>query len=322
MKITGLISKISLLACLAVFIFCGVTAAAEGASKIIALDPMVSQWLLALKCESGAKDILITEVGKSDYMKDVFPELKDRVMRKKIDNVEELMALNPEIVFIKNGTDHDLSEFKKGGLKISSFDFEKIDDILKGVTAMGGDLKLEKRAEILTAYFRTSVERVRKSIEKSEVKGSKPKVYFANGNIYSSVAKGMYQNFLIESAGGVSVTANSAGAKIQVSAEELIKWDPDIIITASFCSDTPESIMKNEKLKDIAAVKNKKIFVMPRLVTSWDMPVPESLPGIEWLSAKLHPGLATGLNQRIKDFYKTFYNLNVEDAQIEKLINR
>ncbi|HNY11425.1 MAG TPA: ABC transporter substrate-binding protein [Candidatus Wallbacteria bacterium] len=306
---------------IAMFFFSQAPAAA-GPSKIIAMDPMVSQWLLALKCVEGAKDILIGEVGKSNYMSEIFPELKDNIMRKKTDNVESIMLLNPRIIFLKTGTEHNLSDLKKSGVEIVSFDFEKLDDIFKGVAAMGRSLKMEKRAEELNEYFKKAMETTGKDIGKNANNGPKPRVYFANSNVYSSVGKGMYQNFLIETAGGASVTANAPGSKIQISLEELIKWDPEIIITASYCSETPDMIMQNDKLKDLAAVKNKKIFVMPRYITSWDMPVPESLLGIIWLSNKLHPEIKLDLNRKIKDFYKIFYNTKVDDSKIEKMINR
>jgi len=300
------------------FILCG-CAVADEAAKIVVMDPMLSQWVLAIKCVSGVNDLLITEVGKSDYMSAIFPGLKDNIMRKKIDNTESLLLLNPKIVFVKKYSEHENSDFKKSGLKIVSVEFEKLDDILNGVKTIGESLQFETRAVTLIEHYKKAIDEVNESVAKI-VKTARPRVYFANSNIYNSFGAGMFQNFLIETAGGISVTSNASGSKIQTSVEELIKWDPEIIVTASYCSDTPDLIIKNDKLKDLNAVKNKKIFVMPHYVTSWDMPVPESLPGIMWLASKFNPGLNTGLNDRIKEFYKIFYNIKIDDAEIEKIM--
>jgi len=298
------------------------SSAACAGDKIIAMDPMLSQWLLAFKRSDGIKDILITEVGKSEHMFKVFPDLKDNIMRKKMDNAESLILLDPKMIFIKTGTDHNYSELRKSGVEIIIFDFEKLEDIFKGVRSMGEKLKMEKRAERFIEYFKAAIDDAHNNFVKSGVEaGSIPRVYFANSNIYHSYGSGMYQNFLIETAGGKSVTSNASGSKIQVSIEELIKYDPEIIITASYCSDTPEMIMKNSKLKDLSAVKNKKIFVMPRYLSSWDMPVPESIVGILWLSLKINPKVNIDLNSKIKDFYLLFYNLKLDDSVINKILN-
>ena len=290
--------------------------------KIVAMDPILSQWLLAVKCGEGAKDILITEVGKNEYMQDIFPGLKNSIMRKKIDNAESLMLLNPKMIFIKTRTDHNYSELKKSGVEVICFDFETIEDIFNGVSIMGRKLKMEKRAESLVQSFKNAMEETRKNVEKKSKLTSKPRVYFANSNIYNSTGRGMYQNFLIETAGGASVTSNSSGSKIQISVEELIKYDPQIIITAAYCSDTPDMIMKNDKLKDLSAVKNKKIFVMPRYVTSWDMPAPESILGVMWLAEKFDSNLKLDLNKRMKDFYLLFYDIKMNGGEAEKILNR
>ncbi len=295
---------------------------AYAGDKIIAMDPMLSQWLLAFKRSESVKNILITEVGKSKYMLEVFPDLKDSIMLKKIDNAESLIMLNPEMIFIKTGTDHNYSELKKSGIEIITFDFEKLEDIFKGVRTMGEKLKMEKRAEKFIEYFKAVIDDARKNAaNKNAESGLIPRVYFANSNIYHSYGGGMYQNFLIEAAGGKSVTSSAAGSKIQVAIEELIKYDPEIIITASYCSDTPDMIMKNDKLKDLSAVKNKKIFVMPRYLSSWDMPVPESIAGILWLSLKINPEVNVDLNAKLKNFYLLFYNLKLDDSGIDKILN-
>ncbi len=315
-KIIGLVIMCSVWIFLAHYI-----SFAGESSKIMAMDPMLSQWLLALKCSEGAKDILITEVGKNEYMPDIFPGLKNSIMRKKIDNAESLMLLNPKMIFIKTGTDHNYSELKKSGVEVVSFDFETIEDIFSGVSIMGGKLKMENRAESLVQYFKNVLDETRKNVEKKSKLTSKPRVYYANSNIYNSMGRGMYQNFLIETAGGVSVTSNSSGSKIQISVEELIKYDPQIIITAAYCSDTPDMIMKNDKLKDLSAVKNKKIFVMPRYVTSWDMPAPESILGVIWLAQKFDSNLKLDLNKQMKDFYLLFYDIKMSGGEAEKILN-
>jgi len=293
---------------------------ADNASKFMAIDPMLSQWLLSFKCREGAKDILICEVARNEYMSGIFPELKENIMKNKADNAESLMLLNPKAIFVKKGAEHNLSEVKKSGIEIVSFDFEKPEDIFNGIKTMGEILKMEKRAEEMTAYFKDAIDKSNENAAKNSKK-SKPRVYFANSNIYQSFGNGMYQNFLIETAGGASVTSKSSGAKIQISIEELIKLDPEIIITASYCSDKPGMIIKNEKLKDLSAVKNEKIFVMPHYVSSWDMPIPESILGITWLSAKIYPESKIDLNKSVKDFYQKFYNLKIDDEKIKNILN-
>ena len=76
----------------------------------------------------------------------------------------------------------------------------------------------------------------------------------------------------------------------EVSYEQILTWNPDYIVLASDAEYTVESVLADENLAALDAVKNKKVIKLPDTYESWDSPVPASFIGVLWLAAQIHQG--------------------------------
>jgi iron complex transport system substrate-binding protein len=118
----------------------------------------------------------------------------------------------------------------------------------------------------------------------------------------------------------VSVSGQLTGGKIDVSPEQVLVWNPDVIILTSYTQDTVSDVLANPKLQNVAAVRNHRVYVMPKYVVSWDMPVPESFLGTMWLAHKLYPDqVRFDMPAEITRFYKQFYGFTVPAADVSAL---
>jgi iron complex transport system substrate-binding protein len=75
----------------------------------------------------------------------------------------------------------------------------------------------------------------------------------------------------IEAAGGVNAAEEVKGGITQeVSMEQILKWNPDIIIlSVNAKSKEKEQIMNSESWNKIKAVQNNKVFVNPEGAFVW-----------------------------------------------------
>ncbi len=147
--------------------------------------------------------------------------------------------------------------------------------------------------------------------------GSRPRVLFL-GTSLSSVASGaMYQTQLIEAAGGVSVSADLVGSWNTVNLEQVLVWSPDVIVIAPYGNVTVESITESADWQSVRAVRARRVFKMPRVFGTMDTPLPESLLGVEWLTAALYPDRALfDVRSDAIAFYQAYYGyaLSTEEA--------
>jgi iron complex transport system substrate-binding protein len=101
---------------------------------------------------------------------------------------------------------------------------------------------------------------------------------------------GTFIDTLITKAGGTNLGAAFEGAWVQVSAEEVIAQDPDIIILGdSIWGVTGEDVAARPGWEGISAVQNGMIFPFNDDLAS--RPGPRLVDGLEELAKLIHPEL-------------------------------
>ena len=145
-----------------------------------------------------------------------------------------------------------------------------------------------------------------------------PTVYLAgNSSLLSTAGGAMYQSDLITMAGGQNVAQDLEDSYwVEVSYEQLLAWDPQVILLASDAQYTVEDVLADENLADCTAVKNGAVYQMPNKAEAWDSPVPGGILGAVWLAGQLHPDLvpAQQVEETIEAFYQTFYGFSYAQA--------
>ena len=141
----------------------------------------------------------------------------------------------------------------------------------------------------------------------------RPTVYLAgNSSFLSTAGAAMYQNSLIELAGGQNVAAEIADTYwAEIDYEQLLAWNPEYIILAADADYTVEDVLADENLAGCTAVQNKNVYHMPNKAESWDSPVPGSILGAVWLNSVLQDSVSEdSANAIIEEFYETFYGFS------------
>jgi iron complex transport system substrate-binding protein len=131
----------------------------------------------------------------------------------------------------------------------------------------------------------------------------------------------MYQTQLIEAAGGVSVSADLSGSWNTVSLEQILVWNPDVIVIPPYGSVTVADILGSEDWQSVSAVRAGRVLKMPRVFGTMDTPLPESLLGVVWLSSVFYPERAI-FDARVEaaDFYQTYYGYTLSSAEADAFL--
>lgn len=228
----------------------------------------------------------------------VYPELANDVpqigMAKEI-NMESVLGVGADLAVLPERHKDLVEQFDAVGIPSAvvlpnNESFDTIRDSLRRVAALVGE---EERAEQILAFFDA---KVAKAQELAQQGANHPKVLYLGGSSKLSVANGvMLQSSMIEAVGATNVAkdVDGAGDFIDVTIEEIVGWNPEVIYIPTFAQYTVDDILNDDAWANIQAVKDKKVYVFPSELEPWDYPTPSTSMGLSWLMHNIHPELYT-----------------------------
>lgn len=286
--------------------------------RIISLYAMTTIILLSLKVQDkivgnvgGAKVINLNNIKKIFENYDKIPDagsFKDY-------NPETIISLKPDIVVTPHYT--NIKKLNEANIPTLLLDHETPENLLKTIEILGETLDKKDEANKILDYFNSRKKYIEESLKNKE----KKKVYVAGLTILKSYGSDFYQTFMVDIASGESVTKNIKGGKIEISLEDLFRYNPEYILIPPYFLGTKDDLINNKDLKELRAIKERKVYMFPSFLISYDLPSVESILGIFWISQKIHGDiLKINLKDEVKFFYNNIFNYNISDAEILEIL--
>jgi iron complex transport system substrate-binding protein len=256
--------------------------------RIISLAPSNTELVFAI----GAGAQLIGREALSDYPAEAARVTSIGSTYDKL-NTEAIVALKPDLILAAEITNPDQVKTLQGlGLTVYWLPNPKTyDDLYQNINTVGqitGQIDgAQKLIDALKTRFATVIDKVKGAATRPtvfyEVDGTDPTKPWTSG-------PGTFLDTVITLAGGQNVGRVLKDPFGQISSEELIKQNPDIIILGdTLYGVTIDSISQRAGWKSIAAVKNKAIYSFDDNLVS--RPGPRLLDGLEQMAKLLHPEL-------------------------------
>lgn len=193
---------------------------------------------------------------------------------------------------------------------------------------MGELLGEEEQAEKLASY----AEKTFADIEKMEVpEDKKVRIYYGNGeDSLETAPAGSAHGQIIDMVNAVNVAdlEMGEGSRVQISAEQLLAWDPDVIVVNgepkadTSGASAAEAILANPDYASLKAVQDQQVYGTPNAPFSWmDRPMgPNRIVGIRWLSGLIYPEyLNYNVDEEVKEFFDLFYHVQLTDEKLENI---
>lgn len=251
-------------------------------------------------------------------------------------NIEEILKASPDIIIdmgmINNTTiDVDDSIQEQTGIPVIIVDSEDLEKFYDAYMFIGKIIGEEKKAKKLADYCKDTLNDALENAKSIEEE-NRVKVYYAEGSEgLQTEPRGSYRTEIIRLVGGqniAQVSQKSSYGRSKVSLEQVLLWNPDVIITVAESNNNTTSffhtVYQNEDWKNINAVKNIKVYGIPQNPFGWfDRPTSVNrIIGIKWLGNILYPEVYKyDMIQEVKDFYEMFYNYIISDEEVKELLN-
>ncbi len=261
---------------------------AEYPQRIVSISASTTEILFAI----GAGDQV---VGRDEYS--LYPEAALEV-----ENVgalwgevptETILALEPDLIVAAQIISEEQSQSLRDlGLNVyhqgNPLTYEDLYENLRDMAALTGH---GAEAEALITDLDTRVQGVMLAIAPSSY--LVPTFYELDATDPSSpwtTGAGTFIDYIISSAGGFNVASSLEGDFAQISGEELIDANPEVILLAdALYGITPESVAERPGWDVIAAVQNGAIYpIDPNMMS---VPGPRLVDALEETAKLLHPEL-------------------------------
>ena len=238
--------------------------------------------------------------------------------------VEELIKLSLDVVIAADKKNKE--ELTKNGFTVLYPSFTNHADMKKGVSIMaeviGGDAP--KIAQKFNDYFDQNLQKVLSKTSKI-AQNERPKVlHIADGkNLFKVDGSNTIIDEWITVAGGINAV-QKAGNMLEINAKEIPNMNPDVIIIGrAKAPEILQKIYKNPIYADTNAVKNKRVYVNPTGVFSWDRYGAEGALQILWAAKTLHPENFKDLDivAETKKFYKEFLHYELSNNEVNYILN-
>lgn len=185
---------------------------------------------------------------------------------------------------------------------------------------LGELLGKQEEAEALAAYCENVMARAKKiadSVEKANI------LYVSGAEGLNVIAKGSYHAEVIDMvANNLAVVDNpsSKGTGNEVDMEQILNWNPDVILFAP--NSIYNTVADNENWQTITAIKEGKYYEVPFGPYNW-MGFPPSvqrLLGMQWMAAVLYPDAVDyDMYEAASAYFELFYHCELTEAQFAAL---
>lgn len=244
-------------------------------------------------------------------------------------NIESLLALKPQVVFVANyapqamieqieqlnipviaiSLRQDLaSEAGKINPQMNNEEYTYNEGLKAGILLIGEVMDAKQQAQDLIDYTFSQ-----RQIVSERLKDLKPEqrisVYMANPNL-TTYGSGKYTGLMMQHAGAYNVAAATIQGFKQISIENVLQWDPQVIFVQERYPQVVNEILTDSAWQNIMAVKEQRVYLMPEYAKAWGYPMPEALAlGELWMAKKLYPQRFADIDMQkaADEYYRRFY---------------
>lgn len=247
---------------------------------------------------------------------------------------EEFIASEPDVVIesIDEGGDGDLSTVEERQEKFGTIpvvavkDTTNVEKVGDSILFMGKIVGAEDKANELNDFNNKYLDIVHEKSSKLSDSDRKT-VYYAYGDDGLSTSPShSTHGQLIDLIGGKNVADSlnqgNTTSGVQVSIEQVISWNPDIIITNN--QNFYDSVYNDSNWAHLKAVQNKEVYVSPQSPFKWfDRPVGANMIiGVPWTAKVIYPENYKDIDmvEATKEFYSEFYHFDLSDDEAKEIL--
>ncbi len=263
------------------------------------------------------REFLLPDVGSR-------PEVGRITGRGNTANLEVVLALKPDLILDVGSTSPTYVSLadrvqQQTGIPYALLD-GRFDGIALAYRTLGALIGRPAQGEDFARAAETMIGTVTQRIG-GIPREQRPRVYYARGPRGLETGLGGSINVETIELLAQNVAGGTRGGLATVSIEQVLLWNPDVIITID--QEFAANVRNDPAWAPVKAVRDGRVHLSPKVPFGWvDFPpCVNRLIGLTWLAKLLYPNLfPEDLRALTRDFYARFYHVTPNDAQIDRVL--
>jgi len=235
---------------------------------------------------------------------------------------EQISPAEPDTVLLKASMKDQIGDqLEEIGIVPIYVSFETIEEIYRDTRIIGDLMGNEEKAESIVAFYENTKQNIDNTVSSSPDVPNTLMIQITETDgrfVYSVPSENWLQTVMVEELQGYPVWKDkvNGGGWMEVSIEQIISWQPEIILIINYQGNSPTII---EKLTSDSVwqgfLENSSVSLKPIVYDfqSWDQPDPRWILGYASIARYLHPDSvpASIIYDLVRDFYVEFYGLDL-----------
>jgi iron complex transport system substrate-binding protein len=220
-------------------------------SRIVSLAPSITEIVFA----AGGGNKLVGDTTYCNYPPEA--EAIDKVGDTQTPNIEHIIALKPDVVFVSTASQLEtfLGVLEQQKIGVVVVDVKGLDDVPASIRKIGGILGSVQVANANANDLESRISDVRRRMAVTDE--MRPRVFLQiSKEPLFTIGRSSFLTDLIRVAGGVSVTANIDSAYPKLSKETAVALDPQVIVL----SESEDNKEPNDAFKNSTAMKRSRVL--------------------------------------------------------------
>ena len=223
-------------------------------------------------------------------------------------NIEELMNLDPDVVFYLAGNDEwktamDSAGIPCIGVSTSKWDYDVLETYDQWIDLLSQVFPEENKSKEVSEYSQEIYDKIQERVSGLSEDEKKEILFlyqYDDSQIVTS-GKHFFGQFWADAVGGKNaaeeIQADNSNAVINM--EQIYAWDPDVVFITNFTSAMPDDLYNGSLGNDwssVQAVKDEAVYKMPLGSYRSFTPGTDTPVTLLWMAQKTYPDLFSDID--------------------------
>lgn len=256
--------------------------------RIVSLSPSSTETLFAI----GAGDQVVGVTSYCDYPAEASTREIVGGFSAKTISIETIISLNPDLVIAGVSAHQPIADtLRDAGIAVLTTEPKSIEDVLSNIEELAIITGHEARGQLVSKDIRSRINTVSANLATLKEE-EKLKVFYEVWDAPLMTAGPLsFTGQMMSLGGAVNIFSDAQGDYPQVSSEELLSRNPQVIISSDTHGDklSLEAMKEREGWQEIDAFKNGRVILLDGNIVS--RPGPRIIDAIEMIASALYPEL-------------------------------
>ena len=248
-------------------------------------------------------------------------------------NVEELIKLDPDVVFYGASNPEIGEQLKNAGIpgiaiSVNKWDYNAIETLDNWISLISEMFPDNDKTELVSDYSNEVYDEIQQRVA-DMTDEERARVFFLfqySDTTIATSGQNFFGQWWADAIGAVNVaqelTADNAN---QVSMEQIYGWNPDTILITNFNQATPDDLFNNTigsyDWSEIDAIKLGQVYKMPLGMYRSYTPGVDTPITLYWLAKTVYPELFEDIDvtEKTIDYYDSVFGVQLTEEQAESI---